>query len=299
MPTIIMTKFAGKLDPAIKAKTMTFLQKLAEDDTVPGLHIEPLVRAIDPRVRTGRVDQGNRAVMFRIDVDGQRHYVIHGVWPHDDHIDIANRITLKVNPVNGLPQFEATQLYAVPTRPPHAHVPHAEGEASSTAIDDTIVTAPAEPLLTGLGISSEDHTDRLGFSAEVAAAAMSAADEDAILALAQTHEGSWQGLVLIDLATGASIDEIAERMQFVPTSNSIDEDADLLASLRMPGAQAQFAFSYGQEELRRVINAGDFGAWRVFLHPEQRRYASASFSGPFRLSGGAGTGKTVILVHRA
>jgi superfamily I DNA/RNA helicase len=37
----------------------------------------------------------------------------------------------------------------------------------------------------------------------------------------------------------------------------------------------------------------------VFLHPLQRRYVERSFNGPFRLSGGAGTGKTVVLLHRA
>ena len=60
-----------------------------------------------------------------------------------------------------------------------------------------------------------------------------------------------------------------------------------------------FAWIENNDELRRVIEDGDFGAWRVFLHPEQRKYAERSYSGPFRLSGGAGTGKTVVLLHRA
>ena len=59
-----------------------------------------------------------------------------------------------------------------------------------------------------------------------------------------------------------------------------------------------FAWIENNAELRRVIEGGDFGAWRVFLHPEQRKYAERSYSGPFRLSGGAGTGKTVVLLHR-
>jgi superfamily I DNA/RNA helicase len=53
------------------------------------------------------------------------------------------------------------------------------------------------------------------------------------------------------------------------------------------------------EELRRIIEDGDFGAWRIFLHPEQRAYVEKDYSGSFRLSGGAGTGKTVVLLHRA
>lgn len=39
--------------------------------------------------------------------------------------------------------------------------------------------------------------------------------------------------------------------------------------------------------------------WRVFLHPEQRSMVEKVYNGPFRVLGGAGTGKTVITVHRA
>ena len=140
---------------------------------------------------------------------------------------------------------------------------------------------------------------RLGFAPDDAATALAATDEDAILALAQSHEGSWIGMVLIDLASGDTIDDIVERMELAAAKATADADADLLASLKRPGAQAEFAFIEGQDELRHVIEAGDFGAWRIFLHPEQRRYVAKRFTGPFRLSGGAGTGKTVVLVHRA
>ena len=71
-----------------------------------------------------------------------------------------------------------------------------------------------------------------------------------------------------------------------------------MEGLRHPAAQMSFTWIENNAELRRVIEGGDFGAWRVFLHPEQRKYAERSYSGPFRLSGGAGTGKTVVLLHR-
>jgi hypothetical protein len=60
--------------------------------------------------------------------------------------------------------------------------------------------------------------------------------------------------------------------------------------------RADFAFIEGQDELCQVIEAGDFGAWCIFLQPEQRRHVAKTFSGPFRLFGGAGTGKTVVLI---
>ncbi|MET8278825.1 UvrD-helicase domain-containing protein [Micromonospora sp. NPDC005174] len=287
MPTIIMTKWPVKIDGSVKAKAMSFLQKLSADDATPGLHVEPIAGAADSRVRTGRVDQFWRAVMFRLDGAGECHYVIHGVWPHDDAITVAARVRLKVNPINGLPQIEeaepATPLAAnppAPTRPAESH------------------PTPAEPLMVQLGRTRADLVDRLGVPTDVADRALAAPNEDAILDLAQRHEG-WLGLLLVDLATQDSIDTIVERLHLEAPKQTGDDDADLLRSLQQPAAQAQFAFIDGQEELRRVIENGDFGSWRVFLHPEQRHYAVRRYRGPFRLSGGAGTGKTVVLLHRA
>ncbi|SDD20448.1 UvrD/REP helicase N-terminal domain-containing protein [Sanguibacter gelidistatuariae] len=303
MPTIIMTRWPVKLDGSVKAKAMTFLQKLSADDTTPGLHVEPIRQSVDSRVRTGRVDDSYRAVMFRLDGSGETHYVIHGVWQHDEAIAIAGRLRLKVNPVNGLPQIEeATPLSAV------TQAPAVQFSVDSTLTAPTAIAPPpdvaavqavaAQPLLERLGHSREALVDRLGVPAAVADAAMAATDEDAVLQLAQRHEG-WLGLMLVDLATGDSIETIVARMEIEEAPDTGDEDEDLLTSLKRSAAQAQFSFIEDQEELRRVIESGDFGAWRIFLHPAQRRYVEKSFSGPFRLSGGAGTGKTVVLVHRA
>ncbi|MDN5747507.1 MAG: AAA family ATPase [Pseudonocardia sp.] len=284
MPTIVMTKWPVKLDGSVRSKAMAFLQKLSADDTTPGLHIEPIQNAADSRVRTGRVDQFWRAVMFRIDGDGGRHYVVHGVWPHDDAIEVAARVRLKVNPINGLPQIdEAVPVGAAPVAP------------------EPVVERPTQnPLLVRRGRTRADLVDRLGIPSDVADAALAATDEDAVLGLAQHHEG-WLGLLLVDLTSTDPVDDILDRLQLpdAPPPSAGTEDDQLLESLRRPAAAAQFAFNDDQDELRRVIEDGDFGAWRVFLHPEQRRYVDRSYTGPFRLSGGAGTGKTVVLVHRA
>ncbi|RAO19589.1 hypothetical protein MED15_02747 [Micromonospora noduli] len=287
MPTIIMTKWPVKIDGSVKAKAMSFLQKLSADDATPGLHVEPIAGAADSRVRTGRVDQFWRAVMFRLDGAGECHYVIHGVWPHDDAITVAARVRLKVNPINGLPQIEEAEPAAPPAADPPAPTRPAESHPT-----------PAEPLMVQLGRTRADLVDRLGVPTDVADRALAAPNEDAILDLAQRHEG-WLGLLLVDLATQDSIDTIVERLHLEAPEQTGNDDADLLRSLQQPAAQAQFAFIDGQEELRRVIENGDFGSWRVFLHPEQRHYAVRRYRGPFRLSGGAGTGKTVVLLHRA
>lgn len=288
MPTLIMTKWPVKLDGSVRAKAMTFLQKLSADDTIPGLHIEPIQHAADPRVRTGRVDQFWRAVLFRLDGDGgTTHYVVHGVWPHDDAITVARKVRLRVNPVNGLPQIE--EINPEPD--------------SYLAINPPIATQPAavlerEPLLMEMGLTRADLVERLGIPDDVAQQALAATSEDSIFTLAEEHEG-WLGLILVDLVTGDSVETIVERLQLAQPTATTDDDLALIDSLKKPAAQTQFAFIDDQDELRRVIEAGDFGAWRIFLHPEQRKYVEQSVGGPFRLSGGAGTGKTVVLVHRA
>lgn len=99
MPQIILgpQQHAPQVDGSVKGKAYKFLEKLTEDDTLPGLHIEPIVHAIDSRVRTGRVDDFWRAVLFKVQGQEQEAiYVYLGVWPHDAASDFAMKAQLKV-----------------------------------------------------------------------------------------------------------------------------------------------------------------------------------------------------------
>ena len=162
-------------------------------------------------------------------------------------------------------------------------------------------SAAPVPLLVSLGLDRKALVDVLGIDESLAVRALAAADENALMALAE-NAVEWQGLALLDLATGLSVAEVQDKLSLgePPAAGGGETDADrLVEGLRHPAAQMSFAWIENNAELRRVIEGGDFGAWRVFLHPEQRKYAKRSYSGPFRLSGGAGTGKTVVLLHRA
>jgi len=48
----------------------------------------------------------------------------------------------------------------------------------------------------------------------------------------------------------------------------------------------------------RAALEGDFARWQVFLHPVQRKIVERSYNGPARVSGGPGTGKTIVALHR-
>jgi len=299
MPTIVMTRLASKLDPSVRKKAFAFLEKLTDNDTTPGLHIEPITGSADPRVRTGRVDQFYRAVLFKIPAVDDTTYVFHGIWPHDDAIDVAKKTVLSLNPVNGVAEIRIVEpSWQTPPTPPQ------QQQAPLPQTPPAVVEpGPAVPLLPGLGVTRDDLVDTLGIDSALADSALAATDEDAVLAVAAAAV-EWQGLALLDLAGGTSVAEVRTKFALEPAPDELaapdaTEDEKLLRGLRRPAAQISFTYIEGSEELRRVIEGGDFGAWRVFLHPEQRTYAERTYRGPFRLSGGAGTGKTVVVLHRA
>lgn len=296
MPQIVMSiqESGNRLDGSVRRAAYAFLEKLSEDDTRPGLHVEPINNSADPRVRTGRVDQFWRAVMFKVQGQGDvAHYVYLGVWPHDDAIVFAQRATLSVNPVNGIAEL----ILADTPDAAEAERPQETGTTEVVPVEDE---TDATPILVWRGIDRDPLVAELGLDPTLAAKAMTVVDEDDMLALAQTAV-AWQGSALIELATGASVDEVKRSLHLVDETEpeEEDEDARIIAALKRPAARMQFAFIEDDDELRRAIEDEDFDAWRVFLHPEQRDYALSPTSGSFRLSGGAGTGKTVVLLHRA
>jgi hypothetical protein len=68
-------------------------------------------------------------------------------------------------------------------------------------------------------------------------------------------------------------------------------------TLEHPDTQRNFYLLKSDHELQQFLNA-PLAQWRVFLHPDQRKLAYGSFRGPVKVTGGAGTGKTVVGLHR-
>jgi superfamily I DNA/RNA helicase len=65
-----------------------------------------------------------------------------------------------------------------------------------------------------------------------------------------------------------------------------------------PDAQRRFRVLTNVEELQRALDY-PWEKWAVFLHPSQAALVERSYSGPARVSGSAGTGKTIVALHRA
>ncbi|WP_280265617.1 3'-5' exonuclease [Nocardia wallacei] len=291
MATVVMESNpkAPTLDGSLKRKVFDFIRKVQIDDTAPGLHIEPIKGSTDPRVRTGRVDLNFRAVMFRVDSNSYGPiYIYTGTWPHDEAIAIAERTTLRVNPINAV--LETVHATGSEQR----DVPGPTGSRTESGGQAVL------PFLVRVGFTLTDLTDRLGLDSDLARRALTAADDYAINEIA-ADAGGWKGSALLELAVGVGIDDIRDKLGFTgkPIDESLDDGEQVLAALAHPASKMQFTIVDDSAELRRIIAGGDFAAWRTFLHPEQRAYAERDFHGAFRLSGGAGTGKTVVAIHRA
>jgi superfamily I DNA/RNA helicase len=65
-----------------------------------------------------------------------------------------------------------------------------------------------------------------------------------------------------------------------------------------PDAQRRFRVMANVEELERALDF-PWEKWTVFLHPEQRQWVERDYTGPARVAGSAGTGKTIVALHRA
>lgn len=109
-------------------------------------------------------------------------------------------------------------------------------------------------------------------------------DEDGLLSLAD-HLPKEAAEALLELATGGK-----PRIVQIPPA-TVDP-------FEHPDAQRRFRVMPHVEELQRALDA-PWETWTVFLHPEQRQLVDRHYNGPARASGSAGTGKTVLALHRA
>lgn len=289
MAYISMYKECAKelaVDGSLGARVWEFSQKLLKDHTQPGLHIEPIKGSADKRVRTGRVTKGVRAVMFEVSkkTDPEPHFLLAAVKNHDEANRFAETAVLRVNPVNGV--LELTSTEGPETAPASTGGSHAPPRES-----------PRGPLV---AYTINDLTKRVGINDAVAEAALKAADEDELLGVI-SRAPAWQQDALLALATGESLDSVVDLLREgqQEADRLSREDSEIERAYANPVSQMEFVKITDDDQLKRVLQ-GSFEEWRTYLHPEQRRYAyRKSYNGAFRLSGGAGTGKTVVAVHRA
>ncbi|MBA4190612.1 MAG: DNA helicase [Planctomycetaceae bacterium] len=111
-----------------------------------------------------------------------------------------------------------------------------------------------------------------------------AADEDSILGVA-THLPAEAADALLVLAIGGK----------PKVAQAAAGQADPFAH---PDAKRRFRVMESAEELQRALDF-PWEKWIVFLHPDQQELVERGYAGPARVTGSAGTGKTIVALHRA
>ena len=229
----------------------------------PGHQLHRLSAARDPNFWSVRVSQDLRVIVHRSQNSVMLCYVDH----HDRAYRWAERRKLETHPNTGAAQLvevrETVQEVAVPTY-----------------VTKELEAPPKPALLAGVSDGNllsygipQDWLDDVRY-----------ADEDTILDVAGHLPGE-AAEALLQLATGGE----APRPQPVPAGTGPFDH---------PDAQRRFLVVSGHEELDRALDY-PWEKWSVFLHPAQRDIVERDFGGPARVSGSAGTGKTVVALHRA
>ena len=243
------------------SKTTAF--DLQMNPASPGLQFHKLERVRDPNFWSVRVGRDVRLIVHKSQDSLLLCYVDH----HDAAYHWASRRKLETHPKTGAAQLiEVRELVKEITVPKYV---------------ESDRPAPEKPLLfTGM---SDDELLGYGVPAEWLQD-VRAANEDSVLELAD-HLPSEAAEALLDLATGVT-PQVTQ-----PTPAGTDP-------FEHPDAQRRFRVMGDVEELRRALDY-PWEKWTVFLHPAQRQLVERDYKGPARISGSAGTGKTIVALHRA
>ncbi len=265
-----LTAFA-KLPRSVQGKVTEFVNKFRNDPTSPGINYEKISQGIDKKIYSARIDNTYRAIVVRQEETGV--YLLLWVDHHDEAYAWAARKRCEVNPKTG-----AIQVFDVQT------VTETAEEAPAVKKNSPLFAKATDEELLKLGLPEM----QLGFIRSMTEksefyAAESAIPHDAYEYLSWIVEGFEVSEVL----------ELAEEELAASASGN-----DLSAALETPATLKSFVVVEGEDELRRIM-AEPLEKWRVFLHPTQRKIVKKNYSGSARVLGGAGTGKTVVAMHRA
>ena len=232
----------------------------------PGNRFHKLDKVKDKNFWSVRVTADIRLIVHKSQHSLLLCYVNH----HDKAYEWAGRRRLETHPKTG-----AAQLVEIRETLKEVVVPvyvHQERPVPTKTAKPSLFTGLSDEDLLGYGVPPEWLAD------------VRQADEDSLLTLALRLPQE-AAEALLQLATGGK-----PRIS-LPSSPVINP-------FEHPDAQRRFRVMNNVEELQRALDF-PWEKWIVFLHPEQQQLVERAFNGPARVSGSAGTGKTIVALHRA
>mgnify|MGYP002760314600 FL=1 len=258
-------------------KVRRFMTKFRSNPTASGLNYEKIEGAKDPKLRSVRIDQSYRGIVMKPDEGSV--YMLLWVDQHDHAYQWARNRVVQIHPDTG-------SLQVIPLEEGEMPISNGGTPDEEEGGEDTDLFA--------------EHRDRelvrLGVPEELMPLVRSIETEEQ-LDKVQQHlpEEAYEALFL--LAAGYTQREVDNELAYSNEQEAVDT-GDYATALERPNSKRRFAVVDDEEELARMLDA-PLETWRVFLHPTQRRLVEKDVAGPIRVLGGAGTGKTVVAMHRA
>ena len=257
------TSSLTKLTDAEQKQIKTSAFDMQMNPANPGLQFHKLNKARDPNFWSVRVNRDIRIIVHRSENRLLLCYVDH----HNDAYNWGERRKLETHPKTG-----AAQLVEV-------------RETVKEIVVPTYVEVPEQPAPQEPALKSCSPDDLLEFGVpEDWIPDLLAANEDQILELVD-HLPAEAAEAVIELAAGGN--------PTVPEKPKPDEDP-----FDHPDTFRRFRVVEDAEMLALALDY-PWEKWTVFLHPSQKAIVEKKFNGPARVSGSAGTGKTIVALHRA
>lgn len=265
--TDFFTSFAA-LPKAQQGKVTAFINKFRNDLTAPGINFEKIEGGVDKNICSVRIDLTYRGIVVKMKESGV--YMLLWVDHHDEAYAWAKNKKCSINKTTGSVQIFDVQQGAV------------EEEVSK---EPGIFAGLTDEVLVRIGLPEEQYEMIRNI----------ATLDDLYAKKSGIPEEAYEGLEWI--GNGFELDEVLETLY--PEQEKVNvKDGDYAAALQTDASKKTFVIVEGEDELEAIMSE-PLEKWRIFLHPTQRKVVNKKFAGPARVLGGAGTGKTVVAMHRA
>lgn len=271
-------KYFNKLPPKVQKKVAEFIDNFQKNPTDPSLHFHPVKESMaDHKVRGAKLPSGYRAIIIAPD-KGDTFLLVH-IDNHDKAYDWARNKKFEVHPKTGVFQlFDVTEM--------------------EFSAKDHIETSSLEKNPYFLADLSEDDLFMAGIPRPLIPAVLAIDSDEAFDALIDYLPNDCKD-VLTGIACGMTVDEALNEMLGLSKDQNevVPEETGDFTHIKQ-SASYDLILVEGEEHLKEVLEAS-LEEWRIFLHPYQKKLVQWQTKGPMNINGSAGTGKTVVLLHRA
>jgi len=267
-----------RLPSKVQKRVSELIEEFQRDPHSEAIGLHPLKEAmLDPKVRgVTKLPDGYRAIVIAPE-KGDTYLLVY-IDAHDRAYAWAKNKRFEVHEMTGVFQvFDAEEVQNVASAAPQP------------------TTAPTEYALSRL---SDDDLFTAGVPRPLIPAVRSIHSDTGLDALSDYLPPDCRD-VLYGLAAGMTMDDaLNEMLGAAPAPEEVAPASPGDFTRIQESPNFDLVLVEGEEELKSILQ-GPLEEWRIFLHPYQRKLVTWKTKGPMNVTGAAGTGKTVALMHRA